>query len=112
MWRSVDASFLSLQIRGSVLRRLRDEEPISRSLLSGSEASPSRISHSGGGSCFAAPYSKPYVLCFATDAASEVIDFSKGNVKEGVVDSPPSRGALRSPIYLPSPLKRFPSIPS
>ena len=112
MWRSVGAIFLSLQIRGSVLCRLRDEKPISRSLLSGSEASPSRISHSGGGSCFAAPYSKPYVLCSATDAASAVIDFSKGNVEEGIVGSPPSRGAPRTPICSPSPLKRFLSIPS
>ena len=67
---------------------------------------------SQGGSCFAAPYSKPYLLCSATDAASAVIDFSKGNVEEGIVDSLPSRGALRTPIRSPSPLKRFPSIPS
>ena len=37
-------------------------------------------------------YSKPYVLFSATDAASAAIDFSKGNVEDGVIDSPPGRG--------------------
>ena len=41
----------------------------------------------------------------ATDAASAAIDFSKSNVDDGVVDSPPSRGLRRSPIVSPSPLR-------
>lgn len=112
MWPSVCAILLSFQIEGSILPRLLDKQPLTRSLLSGSEASHSRSSHSGGGSCFATPYSKPYVLCSATDAASAAIDFSKENVEEGVVDSPPSRGLARTPICSPSPLKRIASTPS
>ena len=50
-------------------------------------------------------YSKPYILFSATDAASAAIDFSKSNVDDGVVDSPPSRGLRRSPIVSPSPLR-------
>ena len=45
-------------------------------------------------------------MCTATDAASVTIDFSKGNVEDGAVNSPPSRGPRRSPICSPSPLKR------
>ena len=44
-------------------------------------------------------------MFFATDAASAAIDFSKSNVDDGVVDSPPSRGLRRSPIVSPSPLR-------
>jgi hypothetical protein len=40
----------------------------------------------------------------ATDAASAALDFSKENVEDGVVDSPPSRSVGRTPVYLPSPL--------
>ena len=50
-------------------------------------------------------YSKPYVLFSTTDAASAAIDFSKSNVEDGVVDSPPSRGLRGSPIVSPSPLQ-------
>lgn len=42
----------------------------------------------------------------AIDAASAAIDYSKGDVEDGVVDSPPSRGPGRTPICSPSPLKR------
>ena len=49
--------------------------------------------------------SKPYVLFSTTDAASAAIDFSKSNVDDGVVDSPPSRGLRRSPIVSPSPVR-------
>jgi hypothetical protein len=52
------------------------------------------------------PFSKPYMLRSATDAASAAIDYSKGNVEDGVVDSPPSRIRGRTPICSPSPLKR------
>jgi hypothetical protein len=41
----------------------------------------------------------------ATDVASAAIDFAKVNVEDGVIDSPPSHGASRLPVYLPSPLR-------
>jgi hypothetical protein len=34
----------------------------------------------------------------ATDAASAAIDFAKGNVEDGIVNSPPSRDATRLPV--------------
>ena len=43
----------------------------------------------------------------ATDAASTAINFSKSNVDDGVVDSPPNRGLRRSSIVSPSPLQGF-----
>ena len=46
------------------------------------------------------------MLCLATDAASAAIDYSKGNIEDGVIDSPPSRGPMKTPICSPSPLKR------
>ena len=52
--------------------------------------------------CGQSEYSKPYVLFSAIDAASAAIDFSKSNVDDGIVDSPPSRGLRRSPIVSPS----------
>ena len=55
--------------------------------------------------CGQSQYSKPYVLFSATDAASAAIDFSKNNVDDGVVDSPPSPGLRRSSIVSPSPLR-------
>ena len=108
----MSAILLSLQIGGPFLRLLLQKQPLTRSLLSRSEASRSRTSHSIEGSYFAIPYSKPYVLCSATDAASAAIDFLKGNVEEGVVDSPPSHGVPRTPICSPFPLKRIASTPS
>ena len=38
-------------------------------------------------------------------AASAIIDFSRKNMNNGVVESPPSRGPWRSPILLASPLE-------
>jgi hypothetical protein len=38
-------------------------------------------------------------------AASATVDFAKGNVEDGVVNSPPSRGAGRSPVCSPFPLR-------
>ena len=73
-------------------------ESIHGSLLSGR-------SKSMRADCGQSQYSKPYVLFFATDAASTAIDFSKSNVDDGVVNSPPSRGLRRSPIVSPSPLR-------
>ena len=86
-------------------------QPLTRSLLSGSDASFPGASESAGGSCGPSRYSKPYVLCSATDAASAAIDFSKGSVDDGVVDSPPSRGSAKTPVCSPSPLKRSTSTP-
>jgi hypothetical protein len=47
----------------------------------------------------------------ATNVASAVVDFVKGNVDDGVIDSPPSRSIGRIPIYLPCPLQGCRSIP-
>jgi hypothetical protein len=38
---------------------------------------------------------KPYLMYSATNVASATLDFSKGNVEDGVVDSPPSRSVGR-----------------
>jgi hypothetical protein len=57
------------------------------------------------GDCVPSQFSKPYLMYSATDAASATVDFAKGNVEDGVVNSPPSRGAGRSPICSPSPLR-------
>ena len=81
-------------------------QPLTRSLLSGSDASFPLESESAGGSCGPSRFSRPYVLCSATDAASAAIDFSKGSVEDGVVDSPPSRAFMKTPVCSPSPLKQ------
>jgi hypothetical protein len=47
----------------------------------------------------------------ATDVASAVVDFAKGNVEDGVVNSPPSRDAARLPVCSPSPLRGYGSTP-
>ena len=41
----------------------------------------------------------------AIDAASAIVDFAKGNIEHGVVNSPPSRGAGRLLVCSPSPLQ-------
>ena len=82
------------------------EQKLTRSLRSGTDVSQSVTFESGGENCYPAPYSKPYVMCSAVDAASAAIDFTKGNVEDGVVDSPPSRGVGKTPLCSPSPLKR------
>jgi len=47
-----------------------------------------------------------------TDATSFVaINYFKENMEEGVVDNPLSRGLLKIPICLPSPLKQMISSP-
>ena len=48
----------------------------------------------------------------ATDAASAAVDFVKGNVEDGVVDSPPSQDAARVAVCSPSPLRGHGSTPS
>jgi hypothetical protein len=57
------------------------------------------------GNCVPSQFSKPYLLYSAIDVASAALDFSKGNVEDGVVDSPPSHTAGRTPICSPSPLR-------
>ena len=42
----------------------------------------------------------------ATDAAFAIADFAKGNVEDGVVNSPPSCSAVRSPVCSPASLRR------
>ena len=68
------------------------------SLLSGQ-------SNSRNGGCALSEYSKPYVLFSATDAASAATDFSRKSMDDGVVDSPPSRGAWRPPVLSALPLE-------
>lgn len=69
------------------------------------------MSKSTGGSCVPSKFSRPYVMCSRIDAPSTAIDFSKGSVDDGVVDSPPSRGPVRTPVCSPLPLKRAESLP-
>ena len=73
------------------------------SLLSGRSKSAQRR-------CGPSQYSKPYVMFSVTDAASAAIDFSKKDVNDGVVDSPPSRGPWRSPVLSGSPLQGSPCV--
>jgi len=94
-----------LHVRGSGMHLLRQNKLSTRSLLSRSNTMLSRRSNFDGGSCLPLVYSRPLMLGMATNALSTTIDFSKENVEEGVVDSPPSRGLVRMPIYSPSPLK-------
>ena len=65
---------------------------------------------SGHGGCALPQYSKLYVSFLATDVASPAIDFSKKNVDDGVVDSPPSREPWRLLVLLASPLQGSPRI--
>ena len=57
------------------------------------------------GDCVPFQFLKPYLMYSATDAASVVVDFAKGNIEDGVVNNPPSRGAGRLPVCSPSPLR-------
>jgi hypothetical protein len=52
--------------------------------------------------CVPSQFSKPYLMYSATDPTSVTLDFSKGNVEDGVVDSPPSRNMGRTPVCSPS----------
>jgi hypothetical protein len=51
-------------------------------------------------------------MYLATDAASAAVDFAKGNVEDGVVNSPTSRDAARLPICSPSPFRGYGSTPT
>jgi hypothetical protein len=63
------------------------------------------------GDCVLSQFSKPYLMYSTTDAASAALDFSKGNVEDGVVDSPPSYSAGRLHVCSPSPLRDCRSTP-
>ena len=54
---------------------------------------------------------KLYVMFIATHATSAAIDFLKENVEDGVVDSLPSKGSKRMPIYSSYVLKGSPCAP-
>jgi hypothetical protein len=64
------------------------------------------------GHCLPSQFSKPYLMYSATDTTSAAIDFAKGNVEDGVVNSPPSRDAARLPVCSPSPLQGYGLIPT
>jgi hypothetical protein len=57
------------------------------------------------GDCVPSQFSKPYLIYSATDVASTAVDFAKGNVEDGVVNNPLSRGTGRSLVCSPSPLR-------
>ena len=59
-------------------------------LESGHESLLSGWSKSKDGGFGLSQYSKPYVLFSVIDAASAAIDYSRRNLDDGVVDSPPS----------------------
>jgi hypothetical protein len=63
------------------------------------------------GDCVLSQFSKPYLMYSATDAASMALDFSKRNVEDGTIDSPPSRSAGRTPVCSPSPFRDYRSTP-
>jgi hypothetical protein len=48
----------------------------------------------------------------ATDAASAAVDFAKGNVEDGVLNSPPSWDAVRLYVCSPSLLWGYGSAPT
>ena len=56
------------------------------------------------GNCVPFQFLKPYLMYSATIATSTALDFSKGNVGDGVVNSLPSHSTERTLVYSPSPL--------
>jgi hypothetical protein len=61
--------------------------------------------------CLPSLFSKPYLMYSAIDVASAVVDFAKGSVEDGVVNSPPSQDVARLPVYSPSLLRGYGSTP-
>jgi len=55
-----------------------------------------------GESYLLSTYLRPFVLHSTIDTTLATINFSKGNVEEGVVDSSLSWEPVRTPICLPS----------
>jgi hypothetical protein len=76
-----------------------------------SDTIAAECSRSIQGDCVPSQFSKPYLMYSATDVALAALDFSKGNVEDGVVDSPPSCSAGRTPICSPPPLRDYRSTP-
>lgn len=66
------------------------------SLMSGSLKCLSSYSRSDGGSWGSRPVSKPYMFGDAEDAHSAAIDYSKGNIEDGVVDGPSGGTSTRT----------------
>jgi hypothetical protein len=64
------------------------------------------------GHCLPSQFSKPYLIYSATDAASAAVDFAKGNVEDGVLNSPPSWDAVRLYVCSPSLLWGYGSAPT
>jgi hypothetical protein len=62
--------------------------------------------------CLLSQFSKPYLMYSATDAASAAVDFAKGSLEDGIVNSPPSRDAARLHVCSPSPLLGYGSTPT
>ena len=61
--------------------------------------------------CLPSQFSKPYLIYSTTNATSVAINFAKGSLEDGVVNSPPSWDAARLPVCSPSPLQGYGSIP-
>jgi hypothetical protein len=76
-----------------------------------SDTISAKCSGSMQGDCVPSQFSNPYLMYSTTNVVSAALDFSKGNVEDGVVDSPPSRSAGRMLVCLPSPLRDYQSTP-
>ena len=57
------------------------------------------------GDCLPFQFSKLYLMYSTIDAAFAILDFANGNIEDGVVNSPLSRGTSRLRICSPSPLQ-------
>ena len=90
------------QVGGFRFVSLAKRQKLTKSLLSESKKALSIKSESEGASCDTALFSKPYMFRSATNAASIAIDYSKGNIEDGVVDSP----RVADPAEFPSAPRR------
>jgi hypothetical protein len=84
----------------------RDVDP-SCSTGAGSARAEAECSGSIEEHCLPSQFSKPYLMYSETDATSAAVDFAKGSLEDGVVNSPPSWNAARLPVCSPSPLRDF-----
>jgi hypothetical protein len=89
----------------------RDVDP-SYNTGAGSARAEAECSGSIEEHCLPSQFSKPYLMYSATDAASAAVDFAKGSLEDGVVNSPPSRDAARLHVCSPSPLRGYGSTPT
>ena len=99
------AYFTSMQFGKPSFSLIPSKQKITSSMLSGSGTTVSEGSESGGESSETSTYSRPYLLRSAPDAASAVIDYRKGDVEDGVVDSAPNLGQLTNTICSRSSLR-------